>query len=56
MAVQAKDYLKTRFESGDTPSAQDFTDLVDSLVAVSTDFICHDDEVVSHEDEVVTLT
>jgi hypothetical protein len=30
-------YLKTRFESGDRPSQQDFTDLIDTLAAASTD-------------------
>lgn len=30
-------YLKTRFESGDRPSQQDFIDLIDTLVEQSTD-------------------
>jgi hypothetical protein len=37
MAKVALSYLKTRFESGDRPSQQDFTDLIDTLAAASTD-------------------
>ncbi len=34
MAVQTKAYLKTLFEKGDRPTAQDFIDLIDSLMHV----------------------
>jgi hypothetical protein len=37
MAKVDLSYLKTRFESGDRPSQQDFTDLIDTLAAASTD-------------------
>jgi hypothetical protein len=37
MAKVEMSYLKTRFESGDRPSQQDFTDLIDTLAAASTD-------------------
>jgi hypothetical protein len=37
MAKVDLSYLKTRFESGDRPSQQDFTDLIDTLAANSTD-------------------
>ena len=37
MAEVALDYLKTRFESGDRPSGQDYVDLIDTLAARSTD-------------------
>lgn len=33
MTVRSKAYLKTRFESGDKPTAQDFVDLIDSLLS-----------------------
>ena len=32
MTVQTKDYLKTRFQSGDIPTQQDFVDLIDSFL------------------------
>lgn len=31
MSIQTKEYLKTRFETGDKPSQQDFIDLLDTL-------------------------
>lgn len=37
MAEVALDYLKTRFESGDRPSGQDYVDLIDTLAARATD-------------------
>ena len=37
MAVTTKADLKSRFENGDEPNAQDFIDLIDTLVAISTD-------------------
>ena len=37
MAKVDLSYLKTRFESGDRPSQQDFSDLIDTLAAASTD-------------------
>ena len=37
MAEVQLDYLKTRFESGDRPSGQDYVDLIDTLAARSTD-------------------
>ena len=37
MAKVDLSYLKTRFESGDRPNQQDFTDLIDTLAAASTD-------------------
>jgi hypothetical protein len=37
MARRELDYIKTRFESGDRPSAQDYVDLIDTLAARSTD-------------------
>lgn len=37
MAKQDLDYIKTRFESGDRPSAQDYVDLIDTLAAQATD-------------------
>ena len=37
MAKVDLSYLKTRFESGDRPSQQDFADLIDTLAAASTD-------------------
>lgn len=37
MAKVDLSYLKTRFESGDRPTQQDFTDLIDTLAAASTD-------------------
>ena len=32
MSIQTSNYLKTRFETGDTPSAQDFSDFIDSTI------------------------
>jgi hypothetical protein len=32
MAIQTADYLKTRFEKGDLPSQEDFSDLIDSSI------------------------
>ena len=37
MARVSTNYLKTRFESGDRPSQQDFLDLIDTLIEQSTD-------------------
>lgn len=37
MAKQDLDYIKTRFESGDRPSGQDYIDLIDTLAAQATD-------------------
>lgn len=37
MARVSTSYLKTRFESGDRPTQQDFIDLIDTLVEQSTD-------------------
>jgi hypothetical protein len=37
MARVSTSYLKTRFESGDRPSQQDFLDLIDTLIQQSTD-------------------
>mgnify|MGYP001304236809 CR=1 FL=1 len=37
MAIQDIDYIKTRFESGDRPSSQDYIDLIETLSAKSTD-------------------
>lgn len=37
MAKQTLDYMKTRFESGDRPSGQDYIDLIDTLAAQATD-------------------
>ena len=37
MAKVDLSYLKTRFESGDRPNQQDFSDLIDTLAAASTD-------------------
>lgn len=37
MAIRDLDYIKTRFESGDRPSSEDYIDLIDSLSAKSTD-------------------
>ena len=33
MAIQTKEYLKTRFESGDKPTGQDFYDLLDTVIS-----------------------
>ena len=35
MSVQSKAYLKTRFETFDYPTQQDFVDLIDSLAGVT---------------------
>ena len=56
MAVQTKAYLKERFESGDTPSEQDFADLIDSMVVVGSDYMTEAGGVVCHDGDVVTLT
>lgn len=37
MAKVDLSYLKTRFESGDRPNQQDYSDLIDTLAAASTD-------------------
>lgn len=37
MAIKDIDYIKTRFESGDRPSSQDYVDLIETLSAKSTD-------------------
>jgi hypothetical protein len=37
MSKVALSYLKTKFESGDRPTGQDFVDLIDTLAANSTD-------------------
>lgn len=37
MAIRDIDYIKTRFESGDRPSGQDYIDLIETLSAKSTD-------------------
>ena len=37
MAVRTKEYLKTLFESGDIPSADNFIDLIDSFLDVTQD-------------------
>jgi len=37
MARSAISYIKTRFESGDRPTGQDYTDLIDTLTAQATD-------------------
>lgn len=37
MAIRDIDYIKTRFESGDRPSSQDYVDLIETLSAKSTD-------------------
>jgi hypothetical protein len=37
MARVSTNYLKTRFESGDRPTQQDFLDLIDTLIEQSTD-------------------
>jgi hypothetical protein len=37
MARTTLPYLKSRFESGDRPTGQDFVDLIDTLVQQSTD-------------------
>jgi len=35
MAIQTIEYLKSRFESGDFPDANDFQDLIDSCYNMS---------------------
>lgn len=37
MARVELDYIKTRFEKGDRPTAQDFIDLIDTLAGQATD-------------------
>jgi hypothetical protein len=32
MAIQTSEYLKTKFEKGDLPSQDDFSDLIDSCI------------------------
>jgi len=56
MTVRSRDYLKARFETNDTPSQDDFQDLIDSMVIVGEDYVVHDDAVVVHDDALVTLT
>ena len=48
MAVKTRSYLKTRFQSGDQPDAQDFTDLLDSMIIV-------DDDVATYDGDVLTI-
>ena len=38
MTAQSRDYLKTRFEQQDVPTAQDFQDLLDSFELVGGGF------------------
>lgn len=60
MAVQSRDYLKSRFEHLDTPSAQDFADLIDTMALVGDEFVVDEDTLtlVIDEDTMqpVTLT
>jgi hypothetical protein len=57
MAKVDLSYLKTRFESGDRPSQQDFTDLIDTLAAKSTDLGSNgnNESVVSGIENITTL-
>ncbi|MEE9609547.1 MAG: hypothetical protein V3U03_17555 [Myxococcota bacterium] len=56
MPAKTRDELKSKFETNDVPTQQDFQDLIDSFVLVSEGFVTHDDQVVVHEGDVVTLT
>ena len=56
MTAQSREYLKARFEQNDTPTAQDFLDLIDSFVLVGDDHVVHNDEIVTHDGTLVTLT
>jgi hypothetical protein len=64
MVARSRDFLKTRFETGDQPDKADFGDLIDSFLLVTSDFVTHEDDrlvtpiptVVVHNDEVVSLT
>lgn len=47
MVARSRDYLKGRFEKNDTPSAQDFGDLIDSFLLVGDDFMSHEDDRLS---------
>jgi len=38
MSKWTRNYLKSRFETGDTPTVQDFTNLIDSCVNIQDDF------------------
>jgi hypothetical protein len=38
MTAQSRDYLRTRFEQLDVPTAQDFQDLIDSFELVGGGF------------------
>ncbi len=39
MAAKTRQQLKSVFESGDTPSGQDFADLIDSFLLVTAAFL-----------------
>jgi hypothetical protein len=55
MAVQTRAYLKSRFKAGDHPTAQDFIDLVDSMMLSSDDQVALRNEPIFHHNEIVTL-
>lgn len=55
MAVQSRQYLKTRFEKDDTPSQQDFVDLIDSMMLVDADLLSYDHELLTYEHDVLTI-
>lgn len=38
MAAQTREYLRSRFETNDQPSAQDFIDLIDSFLLITAQF------------------
>lgn len=39
MTARGRDYLKSRFESGDVPPEQDWQDLIDSFLLVTEGFV-----------------
>ena len=53
MTEQSREYLKTRFEAGDTPTGQDFIDLLDSVL-IGVSFVTDGGDMLVDDGDVLT--